>query len=418
MTEVRFRPSSIDRIILCPPSVEMSRGLPRRPSGDAAREGSAAHRVAELCLKSGQNAEEYVDRGIDIEDGRGLIFLDDGDCASVQVYIDHARRRMAIPGSVHHVEYRLSMKGHTSDPLIDANGGTADLLTLDWLNQILYVDDLKFGRGVKVYGDSAQLKNYGLMAMLTFPHPQGWKKIVTTIIQPRIGDTEAEWIKSVEHEPYELQEFLFKMYDAFAKSQDPTTPLNPGEKQCLFCDGKSRPCPAIARRALEVGRKVFGPVTPAMLGDPIVEAPKVSMELDKINLAEATVEQLAAWKEHEEMINSFFKAVSERMAHMLTGGATVPGWKMVSRSGNRKWKDDKDIRAELQALGVPVDKMYAKPKLLGPAPIEKLLSAAQKKELAELFERPDGSPTLVRDTDSRGALPGVFTKAPQLPLNN
>lgn len=404
--------------------------MPKRAVGQAARDGSAAHAIAELCLNNGQNAAEYVDRGMDIGDGKGKVFLDDEDCAAVQIYIDHVRTRKAIPGATHYVEYQLSMKAFSDDPLLSQNGGTADSLTLDWANRVLYVDDLKFGKGVMVKGDSYQLQDYALMAALTFPHPEGWSRIITTIIQPRAED-ENERFKSVEHSPEKLQDFLFLMYGAFRASQDPNTPLNPGEKQCQWCDGKGRPCPALAKRTLEIAKTIFEPVNnaPVMLSAPVVTAPEGDMGLDLLKINEATPAQLAAWKEKEEMVDAFFKGVSHRIAALSSAGIQVPGWKMVARAGNRKFLEPDaleelqkklqrpalSIEGEIAALGVPAEQQYGKPKRLSPAQIEKKISKASKKDFELLYEKPMGDATLVRDADSRGALPGVFSAVPQLP---
>ena len=61
--------SSCERWWNCPGSVAASRGMPNR-SSPAAELGTAAHEVAELCLRNGQDALEYVGRtvnGIEID---------------------------------------------------------------------------------------------------------------------------------------------------------------------------------------------------------------------------------------------------------------------------------------------------------------------------------------------------------------
>jgi len=411
----KFRPSSMDRILRCKGSVARCAAAPKREAGEAAREGSAAHKVAELCLLNKQDAAEYVDRGIDIGDGKGKIFLDDDGCEAVQLYLDTVRAYAAAPGATFLVEQKLSLGVFGTTPELIAklseNTGTADAVILNEPESTLTIVDLKFGRGVVVTSDSYQLRDYGVMAVGTYQREKPWTKIRIVVVQPRLP-REEDRIKIAEFTPEELQDFLFMVWTAMNEAEDPNAPLVPGEKQCRWCDGAPG-CPALQDYVRSSALAVMA-ANPMTALSPSTDAPPENAPgFDPAIVRDATPEQLRDWLDRRDLVEGFFKAVEQRVASMLTLiPGSVPDYKMVSRAGNRKFIEQEPEKLEAQligTLGLTREQIYGKPKLLGPSPIEKLLKGAElKAKLGKLVERPLGAPTLVKDTDGRAALPGVF----------
>ena len=140
------------------------------------------------------------------------------------------------------------------DPLLAENRGTADWLIVDRLRRRLTVVDLKYGKGVMVPGDSPQLKDYALMALVSVGVGGGWETVETVVVQPR-AFAEAERVKSATFTPAGLMDaFLPALVGAMEESLDPKARLTPG-KWCRWCPGagpdeRGQPvCPALADRA-------------------------------------------------------------------------------------------------------------------------------------------------------------------------
>jgi hypothetical protein len=92
-------------------------------------------------------------------------------------YIDYVQRLQARTSDVH-VEERVKI----------GNGalvwGTADCAALD--GEDLYIADLKYGKGVPVEPDSAQLKIYACAAIDTLWRRRLVSTVTLTVVQPRL----------------------------------------------------------------------------------------------------------------------------------------------------------------------------------------------------------------------------------------
>jgi hypothetical protein len=103
----KLSPSGAHRWIECPGSVRMTAGLPRKSSPYAA-EGTAAHQLAEMCLRNGKNAAEYLGTIIKTkEDGDWNVTPDMAE--AVQYHLDEVRRIHNWLGGDLHIEVRLDL---------------------------------------------------------------------------------------------------------------------------------------------------------------------------------------------------------------------------------------------------------------------------------------------------------------------
>lgn len=185
MAHAEFSPSSAHRWIPCPGSIKASRGLPDTSGGDA-REGTDAHHLGELLLKSHPDtvAAHYIGKGMP----NGTVV--DADFARyVQMYVDYVQQIVAAnPGAVLLVEQVLPI-----DHLTGERGavGTADAVILTSTEIVLC--DLKFGRGVQVFAEeNPQLMMYALGALRMFGMAADFQTARLVIIQPRLGHFD-EW---------------------------------------------------------------------------------------------------------------------------------------------------------------------------------------------------------------------------------
>ena len=251
----------------------MEAGFPDT-SSEFADEGTAAHFLASECLENGNDTLFYLNRKICVwenltsgEEGTswqedtpaspelsGRAFKADADmCREVQKYLDAVRA--AAEGGTLHVEQRLPIFGGQ----IPDQFGTSD--TVIELPRMLWIRDLKYGRGVQVYAEeNEQLMLYALGALDEFDLLGEVETVRMSIDQPRLNHSDT-WECSVEH----LREFEQRAIKSgkralhIAESLDGLTPLaieanaekilNPGPDQCRFCKAKAT-CPALVDKVL------------------------------------------------------------------------------------------------------------------------------------------------------------------------
>ncbi|MDA8253733.1 MAG: DUF2800 domain-containing protein [Rhodospirillales bacterium] len=406
--EVLFRPSSTERWMACAGSTQLAVGVPADRSSDYAREGTAAHTVAEQALRGIRQPDEWTDRMVQLDDG-GLhgVFVKAEMVEAVQVYVDEAAKWRSADCR-EFVEHRMSLAPlDPDDPLLAQVAGTADHVILDYVCRRIVIRDLKYGVGVPVAPTSPQLRVYGLTALATFPPPEGgWAEVVCEVVQPRLPN-EDDRVKSVRYEPVDLLDFLGDVYGALtaAVGDDPPLTPDPTGKWCRRCPAAAQ-CPALAHRALLAGRDAFGAVP--IQATALTPMPPAPREIVLPDPAQAAPDDIATWLDSRAAVETFFTAVAQRAVQLISGGTKVPGWKLVSRSGNRVWADPDTAPGALLELGLTVEAIHTAPKLKSPAQVEKLLPKAKRDAIAEMVTRPEGSPTLVRADDKRDALTPVF----------
>jgi uncharacterized protein DUF2800 len=162
-------PSSAAMWMACPASITLAEGRVR-PSSVYAKEGTAAHKIAEMII--GGNIfppEKITVEGQEFIVGRDML-------KHLNPYIGLVQSYQALGFEVR-TETRVGLSA--------ANGlvwGTADCVAHD--RNIVAVTDLKYGKGVPVAVDSAQLKIYALGAIETLKlRPM---VVALTICQPRL----------------------------------------------------------------------------------------------------------------------------------------------------------------------------------------------------------------------------------------
>jgi hypothetical protein len=214
--------SGAQRWIACPGSIRASHGIIGTTSVYA-DEGSAAHELARLCLKEGNNTSHYVGRQI------GEFTVDTNIAAFVQIYVSACRRAKA-GADVFLIEHQFDLAA-LKPPL--EMFGTADCVAYSRSRRELQIVDLKYGRGVWVTArDNPQLLYYALGAALAIDGPVS--AIVMTIVQPRTkGDVE----RTATIDAVELVEWGFELLAAAAATQAPNAPLAAGA-HCKFCPAK------------------------------------------------------------------------------------------------------------------------------------------------------------------------------------
>src|SRR6188768_2292348 len=144
-------PSSANMWLNCPASITKTRGM-TRPSSTYAREGTAAHHIAQKIIEGDMFPPTHLTvEGEQFVIGRDMLL-------HLRPYVGAAMMLMNTAD-----EFRLEQR-----VVIPSGGlvwGTADCFCWHDIISTLEVMDLKYGKGVPVAADSAQLKIYALGAM-------------------------------------------------------------------------------------------------------------------------------------------------------------------------------------------------------------------------------------------------------------
>lgn len=383
-THAMLGASASHRWMECPGSVRLSKGVPRK-SSTFADEGTAAHKLGELCLSDGTDAADHLGLLIDVDDVAWEVTEEMAE--AVQVRLDTIRGLLAEhPNHEHQTEQRFRL-----DWLYPDLGGTADdVIDVPFLRVI--VVDYKHGKGVPVEvimpdgTPNPQLAIYALDPA----HQGDHAEVEIVVVQPRAYHPDGP----VRRHVFRASELLAWGRDvllpAAKATEAPNAPLRCGD-WCRFCPAKTL-CPEIRRQALSAAQQAFAddgfPVVPQ--AEIVLPAPG-SLSPDDLAKARGLVDLLEPW----------FKAVKDEAHRVAVSGGKLPGWKLVlGRQGNRAWSDEK--RAEGLLVGALKTEAWER-KLLSPAKAEKALKAAGKdpKSIEPLVTRGEAKPALVPAADRR-----------------
>jgi hypothetical protein len=215
--------------LACPASVTMTRDVVR-PSSRYAREGTAAHQVAEMTL----NGDIFLPDKITVEGDEYIV--SPGMCRALNSYVSHVESLRALPGAKVFLEKKLvvpnteRMVWGTLDCGVHADD--------------LHVVDLKFGKGHVVDPDGPQLKLYALALAQHVSEHRPKARVTLTICQPRAGDGLPRFHPTTLGE---LQDWrVTEVSPALLRIKRGDTTENAGA-HCRWCVRKTE-CKAFARK--------------------------------------------------------------------------------------------------------------------------------------------------------------------------
>lgn len=399
----RLSPSSAHRWMVCPGSVYLESGKPDT-SSEFADEGTAAHFLASTCLTSSTNTDAYLGRSILVHDkttnwsencayglrSTGREFEVTADMAGfVQTYLNAIRLKAF--GNDLMVEQKVEFSRFVDVP---DQFGTADALILSNSGEELDVDDLKYGRGVRVDAeDNEQMMLYALGSYDQFSAVADIKRVRMTIHQPRL-----DHVSVFEISTEKLLAFGERAKAAAQKAIDildtgiyDLNELVPGEKQCKFCKAKAT-CPRLAQSVTEALGADFDVIETTSVATVVSNAPDLAYCMSKV-----------------ELVEQWCKAVRAETERQLLAGNPVAGWKLVQgKQGNRAWVDAKVAEDTLKTMRIKHELMYDY-SVISPTAAEKLFKAKeigprQWPALQQLITRAAGKPSVAPESDKREAL--------------
>lgn len=375
--------SGSSRWMNCTPSARLEDDMPDSESVFA-REGTLAHELSELRLRRKLGmidmaeyraaveviaADEMYDTEMEEEVDKYVQFV-------IDTYMD-----LKAKGLHPHIqiESRLDFSDYVPEGF-----GTGD--TLIAANNLLYVIDLKYGKGVQVSAvDNPQLKLYAIGALKEYELSDDIQEVHMVIVQPRLDNISTEIIERSE---------LLKWGEEQVKPQAIKAINGEGETKtgtwCKFC--KVAPtCKALRDKNIEVA--------------------KVDFETDDKPENLLTDKELLAVYGQIDQIQSWINAVKNHVYNTALDGKAWEGFKLVSGRSNRKISDEALAEEALQKAGLS-EEDYVTKKLKGITALEKTMGKKKfEAVLSDLIIKPQGSPTLVHESDKRPALGSESAKA-------
>ena len=361
--------SCANRWLHCPGSVRLLRGLPPRPDTEYTILGTAAHALAETCLKEGSDPADHIGEFIEVK-GREVPVTEDM-AEAVSVYVDKVASDRAEFGGELLVEQSFDLSW-LRPGLFGRND--ACLLPANW-GGVIRVYDYKNGAQPVEEEENPQLMYYALGAVAGMDNL--WPEAVEcTIVQPNCP-WESRAVRTWRIDGESLRRWAVEVLAPGADAaMAPDAPCVCGP-WCATCDAsgvcKARADEAVALfKASPLEKRVSLPspdtLTPAQLG-------RLSSFF--------TSARFAAW----------VKALAAAELETLQSGVAIPGRKLVETEslGNRRWTDIEDVK---RALGPILGAELFKSEIRSPAQVEKLLSSRKvaKAEQAGLI-----SPLVTRD---------------------
>jgi hypothetical protein len=358
----KLSPSTASRWLACPGSVALSEKVEQPEPSIYAKEGTAAHKLAELLMTKGAPADRYLGKKLNgIEVTKEMI-------AAVDHYLNY----------IFDIEFEseCTIQIERKVKLLSGLYGTADCLVYNHEDQSLHVIDYKHGIGVPVaVENNPQLIIYGLAAAKLFTPTE----IHLTIVQPRTRETDrAIQVWSVDAKQLK-KDWLLKLKAGIKRVYEEPNTFKTGS-HCRWCNAKII-CPAQQKEAQKLAKLEFS--------EP----------------AELSKKQIKHILDSADRVQAFIEEVRKFAHRTINEGGSIPGYKLVQRRSNRQWTNEKDVIRKLKDRRLKKEIIFTEPKLKSPAQLEKIVGKdkALKKFIEKHTTKPDTGLTLVPVSDSREA---------------
>ena len=355
MAHAILSPSSAHRWLKCTPSARLESLEPATESS-AAAEGTNAHKLAEVLLKS-LNGENLTPEEVK-EPYLSDYYSQEMD-RHIEGYVNLITKRSE--GGAVLIEKRVSL-----DKYAPQSFGTVDCIILK--DGVMEIIDLKYGQGVAVSAkNNPQLRLYALGAYNEFNFIYDIDKVKMTIYQPRRDGESSEELTIKE-----LLEWGESIKSRAKMAFNGEGVMTDG-KHCKFCKVQYK-CPQMLKEFEKLDCESLP-----------TDENKIKAVLDK---ADTVIE--------------FINQVKNYAYQRALSGQSVKGYKLVQGRSTRKYTDEAQIAKILTNAGF---KDFYKPSsLIGVGEMEKLLGKQGFSELlSDYVKKTAPKPSLVKASDPREA---------------
>lgn len=361
----------MERNSKCTAPAVLAESMPPLPPEAVTIDGTLAHRVLELCLKTGADAWEYV--GDEFTQGEFTSTFTSEMADEIGEVVAHVRQIMttARDDKSIFVEARLEM--HEFPKMF----GTADFVMVRNDDMIIVID-LKFGY-IVIEPDALQLMIYLLMALLREHGPDRlWQGDpdevigITGVAQPHAFGLGL--VRTHQVTRRELQKVHGDVMQSIARIERRELIWQAGD-HCRYCH-IAPTCPRLAQVASDA-------VAAQLFHDP--EVAITGAELDE------ALEMVPALK-------LYIKRIEELGQQYLEAGGNLASRKLVWKRAVRKWKDEAEAQGFLLKNNVDP---YLDPKLKSPAQAEKDLPKSQRSDLGAFVSKESSGLTTAASGDPR-----------------
>ena len=352
--------SSIHRTIGCNGWVKKSQGIPPRPAGSAAIDGSMYHEVMERCQRDGVTPEQCLGL-VYSEDGATRVFAeDDLDLAEIAY---NATNKL-----LDDLDIDVMMVEPFVQLIIGKAGGSIDVLGLSADGKTLLVLDYKFGSVRVSATNNAQLSFYALAAQQDRKTRDLFKLVESVecvIVQPQAKGVVSRWAFSAG--------FLEGFHKEVLSAMDGTA-ITPGS-HCKYCPAEPY-CPE--KRAAVMGANLLG-----------------TQEREEVQAGADMIVEVETW----------LKSMKAEVYLQLVRGVPIKGWKVVAKRPTTRWVDETAAREYLKDKRVAAKSVVRPAALLTPIQVGKILhKKGRDLDLSEFIISESSGTTMAAEDDSREAV--------------
>lgn len=401
-----FSPSGSAMWLYCSGSLIPNLLAGDRSSPEAA-EGTVAHGVAEIWLKTGRKPRHLIGTIETVVEKDATYHIE-----ITHAMLDHVERYVTWcwqQDGDHFVETKVFFSDLTP---IEKQGGTADHCACK--PGRLVITDLKYGKGIMVYAtNNTQLLLYAYGFFMQYDWFYDFQEIEMRIAQPRLGHFDT-WVISRA----ELLEFAEWVKIRALLAWQVNASRTPGEKQCQWCKVR-QDCVAAAMLQDSLIDMVFGDleVTPETMAD-FKDRVTDEWDLYKMKLPDMntlTLEQKATLIQYRKMCEKWWASLADDLDTLAGQGVQIPYHKLVNGKSFREYTNEDQAVEELRFIGLPDDVIF-KQSMITPAQAEDAIRKVgyKGKEIPDLMrgfvQKPLGKPVLVSHHDPRPAISETVDK--------
>ena len=329
--------SSFKRWRNCAASVRLGHLVPRKPPGAAAEKGIKAHALAEYCLLHDiRDAHEVL--AMDPQPRHEYAPWDDPAMAdAVNIYLDTiASAKAAYPKAKTRIEHKVYPSAEHEDKTF----GTADFILYDEKSGTLKIIDYKNGTVAVDPEENDQCFFYGAGVVRDCDaHKKPVSSVEFIIVQPNVPlDGPEDAVKRWTTTPDKIRAIPAEINAAIVRNEDPDAEPTMGD-WCAFCPAESI-CPAKRAEILDWLKTTNEDLFSGDL-NMLERRPPAEMTPEEVGKLLAVIPGIEAW----------CTAITNLAFNMAMSNQPIPGFKLVEKTGKRKWAtDDLTIGESLQLL--------------------------------------------------------------------